>query len=105
MSARLGLILATGPETGDLPRLLALATAARHRGLAVDVFAMHAGVLALAAAPATVAALVDAGCDVVGCATSADRHGVDLAALGVVAGSQDDHAAATDARHHVVAFT
>ncbi len=105
MSPRLGLVLATGPEVQDLQRVLAVARAARRRRLAVAVFAMHRGVVALAAAPAVVAALLDAGCDVIGCATSADRHGVDLAALGVVAGSQDDHAAITDRRHAVVAFT
>ena len=105
MTARLGVVIATGPETSDLGHVAALAHAARRRGIPVSIFAMHRGVLALAAAPAVIAALHDAGCDLVGCATSADAHGVDLAVLGVVAGSQDDHAAFTDHRHRVVAFT
>jgi hypothetical protein len=101
----LAFVLATGPETGDLGYVVELAMAARRRKLAVAVFVMHRGVLALAAHPTAVATLLDADCDVIGCATSADAHGVDLAALGVVAGSQDDHAAFTDARHRVIAFT
>jgi hypothetical protein len=105
MSARLTFVLATGPETGDVACVVELALAARRRNLAVSLFAMHRGVVALAATPAAVAALHDADCDLVGCATSADQHGVDLAALGVTAGSQDDHAALTDGRHRVVAFT
>ncbi len=105
MVSRLGLVLATGPATGDLAHACALAHAARRRGLAVELFAMHDGVRALAAAPAAVRALLDDGCEVVACATSADRAGIDLARLGLTAGSQDDHAAVTDGRHRVVAFT
>ncbi len=105
MSAHLAFVLATGPEAGDLGHVVELAMAARRRRLPVSIFVMHRGVLALAASPAAVATLLDADCDLVGCATSADRHYVDLAALGVVAGSQDDHAAFTDPRYRVVAFT
>lgn len=105
MSTRLGIVLATGPEHGDLAYIVGLAMAARRRKLPVAIFAMHRGVIALAAHPAAVATLLDADCDVIGCATSADTHGVDLAALGVTAGSQDDHAAITDHRHRVLAFT
>lgn len=105
MSARLGFVLATGPETGDLGYVVELAMAARRRKLAVAIFAMHRGVLALAADPVAVTTLLDADCDVIGCATSADRHQIDLAALDVTAGSQDDHAAITDHRHRVLAFT
>ena len=98
---RLGLVLATAT---DLPYVAGLAHAARAQALAVRVFAMHAGVLALAAAPSVVAALLDDGCELCGCATSADRAGVALAALGVVAGSQDDHAALCAWADRVVAF-
>lgn len=105
MTQRLAFVLATGPETGDLAYVVELAMAARRRKLPVAIFVMHRGVLALAADPTAVATLFDADCDLIGCATSADRHHVDLAALGVVAGSQDDHAAITDHRHRVLAFT
>ncbi len=105
MSPHLAFVLATGPEAGDVDRVVELALAARRRRLPVSIFAMHRGVLALAASPVAVATLLDADCDVVGCATSADLHHVDLAALGVVAGSQDDHAAFTGPRFRVIAFT
>lgn|GEM_PF-2409063 len=98
----LGLVLAT---RDDLRHLLGLALAARTRGVAVRVFAMHEGVAALRAEPAAIAALLEAGCELVGCATSADRAAVDLAGLGVVAGSQDDHAALCAWAERVVAFT
>ena len=105
MSTHVAFVLATGPETGDLAYLVELALAARRRKLQVAIFAMHHGVRALAAHPADVARLLDADCDVIGCATSADAHAIDLVALGVVAGSQDDHAALTDPRYRVIAFT
>lgn len=98
---RLGLVLATA---ADLPHVAALARAARRRGVAVRLFAMHVGVEALARDRAEVAALLDDGCEVVACATSADRDGVDLAALAVLAGSQDDHAALCAWADRVVAF-
>ena len=53
---------------------------------------------------AAVAALVDDGHEVIGCATSADAAGIELAALGVVVGSQDDHAALCAWADRVVAF-
>jgi len=88
---RVLVILATGPEAGDLARAAALLGAAHRRGAPATLFAMHHGVRALAAEPALVRDLLDHG-DVIGCATSADLHGVDLAALGVQIGSQHDHA-------------
>ena len=91
----LGFVLATGG--GDLARIVALARAARRRRWAVALFAMHDGVRALADAPALVQALADADCDVIGCATSADALGVDLAALAVVRPPrEEDMAVAAD---------
>jgi len=101
----LALILATPPEVGDLARAAGLAAAARRRGLAVGLFAMDHGVRSLAAAPAVVAAMLDDGCDVIACATSADALGIDAAALGAQVGSQDDHAALCHRADRVVAFT
>ncbi len=109
MSAReLGLILATADD-GDVEAALGLAHAARARGLAVTVFAMHDGVRALAAPTriAAVAAALDHGCELQICATSARAQQVDLAVLlglGVREGSQDDHAALAHRAHRLVAF-
>ena len=99
----LGLVLATAAPD-DLHHVRGLALAARARGVAVRVFAMHDGVRALRDDAAAVAALVERGCDVIACATSADRAGVALGPLGVAAGSQDDHAALCAWADRVVAF-
>lgn len=103
-AGELGLVLATD-DAGDLRAVAGLARAARRRRMAVTVFAMHDGVAALAAAPALVAALADDGCELIGCATSADARAIDLRALGVAVGSQDDHAALAHRAHRLVAFT
>lgn len=102
---RLGLVVATAPEAGDFPLAAALALAARRAGVAVELFAMSAGVAALAAEPERVAALLDAGCDLVACQVSSAALGVDLAALGVSEGSQDDHAAIAGRADRFLAFT
>jgi peroxiredoxin family protein len=99
----LGLVLATG-AADDLAHVGGLALAARDRGVAVRIFAMHAGVGALHADPTAVAALIERGCEIIGCATSADRAALELASLGVAAGSQDDHAALCAWADRVVAF-
>lgn len=102
---RIAIVLATAADVG---RAVGLAQAARRRGLTVGIFAMHAGVPALGGEAAAVAALVDDGCDVIVCATSADRAAVDLAAferIGATIGSQDDHAALVHRAAKVVAFT
>lgn len=95
---RLGLVLATAD---DLGYVLGLARAAAERGVEVRLFAMHDGAAALTA-PA-VATLVDLGCEVVACATTLLRRGVDVPAA-VVRGSQDDHAALCAWADRVVAF-
>lgn len=102
---RVAIVLGT---RGDVERAAGLAQAARRRGLVVGLFAMHDGVRALAREPATIASLVDDGCDVIVCATSGDRDAVDLAEvarLGATVGSQDDHAALVHRADRVVAFT
>lgn len=100
---RMTLVVSTPPGRGDLPRAVDLALAARRRGVDVDVFVMSDAVAGLA--PAVIAELVDVGCDVVACATSADELGVDLDGTGATLGSQDDHAAAVHRADRVVAFT
>ncbi len=99
---RLGIIVSTAPERGDLERAVRLAHAARARGVEVALFLMDAA--APWASDARAAALVDEGCDVVVCATNAGAYGV-VVASGVLVGSQDDHAAIVHRADKVVAFT
>ncbi len=105
--ARLAIVLGTDAAAGDLPRAAALARAARAAGVEVALFAMDHGVAALAAAPATVATLLEADCELIACASSADARGLTTAQLpaGVVLGSQDDHAAIVHRADRLVAFT
>ncbi|MCB9563920.1 MAG: DsrE family protein [Kofleriaceae bacterium] len=102
---QLAIVLATGPARGDLRRAADLARAARAVGVEVAMFAMHDGVDALAAAPGTVAALLDDDCEIIACASSATARGLGEADLGVLLGSQDDHAALVHRAGRVVSFT
>jgi hypothetical protein len=96
---KLGIVLAT---RGDLAQAVDLALAARRARHEVRVFAMDAGCHALAEAPALVATLADADCELTACSNSA----VGLALPDeVVRGSQDDHAAIVVTSDRVVAFT
>jgi sulfur relay (sulfurtransferase) complex TusBCD TusD component (DsrE family) len=99
---RLGIVLATQV---DLEPAAALAHAARARGTEVALFAMDDGVAALAAGRAIVTALVDDDVDVIACAQSAHVRGLGEDAVGVLLGSQDDHAAIVHKADRVVAFT
>jgi hypothetical protein len=96
---KLGIVLATG---SDLAHAAGLALAARRARHEVAMFAMDAGCRALAEAPALVAALLDADCEITACSNSA--VGVDLPD-GVVRGSQDDHAAVVGTSDRLVALT
>lgn len=96
---KLGIVLAT---RGDLDRAVALALAARRARHEVALFAMDAGCQALAEAPAAVAALVDADCELTACSNSAVGLALPDA---VVRGSQDDHAAVVATSDRVVALT
>lgn len=95
---KLGIVLATR----DLPLAAGLALAARRARHEVSMFAMDAGVAALAAAPATVAALLDDDCTLIVCSNSA--VGIELPE-GVERGSQDDHAAVLGTSDRIVALT
>jgi DsrE/DsrF-like family len=96
---KLGIILGT---RGDLGHAVALALTARRARHEVALFAMDAGCRALADAPALVAALVEADCELTVCSNSA--AGIDLPD-DVVRGSQDDHAAVVGTSDRVVALT
>jgi len=80
---KLGFLLATN-EAKDCALLDRLAHAALAGGHEVRVFLMHEGV------EVDLAALVEAGADVIACGTNAEAHGVELK---VTEGSQMDHAA------------
>jgi sulfur relay (sulfurtransferase) complex TusBCD TusD component (DsrE family) len=101
----LAILLATGPERGDLPRALRLARAARAAGVEVSLFAMDDGVATLAAAPGAAAALEDDDCEVVACALSAHVRGLSAADVGALLGSQDDHAAFVHRADRLVSFS
>jgi hypothetical protein len=96
---KLGIVLATA---ADLGHAVAIALAARRARHEVALFAMDAGCQALADAPAAVAALADADCELFACSNSA--VGLDLPDE-VVRGSQDDHAAIVVTSDRVVALT
>lgn len=96
---KLGIVLATA---GDLPHAAALALAARRARHEVAMFIMDAGCAALAADPATTAALLDADCELTACSNSA--VGIDLPD-GVARGSQDDHAAVVVTSDRLIALT
>jgi hypothetical protein len=96
---KLGIVLAT---RDDLAHAVALALAARRARHEVALFAMDAGCHALAEAPAQVAALADADCELFACSNSA--VGLALPA-DVMRGSQDDHAAIVGTSDRVIALT
>jgi hypothetical protein len=81
---------------------LALARAARRARHEVAMFAMDAGVAALAADRESVIALLDDDCEITVCSNSA--VGIELPD-GIERGSQDDHAAVLGTSDRVVALT
>jgi sulfur relay (sulfurtransferase) complex TusBCD TusD component (DsrE family) len=89
----------------DLARAARLAHAARAQDLEVSIFAMDDGVAALAGDRAAVTALLDDDVEVIACAQSAHVRGLGEDAVGVLLGSQDDHAAIVHRSARVVAFT
>lgn len=105
MSRHLAIVLATGTPRGDLPRARRLAHAARAAGVEVSLFAMDDGVAALLDDPASLAALLDDDVDVVACALSAHVRNIREEHLGVMLGSQDDHAAFVSRADRVVSFS
>jgi sulfur relay (sulfurtransferase) complex TusBCD TusD component (DsrE family) len=105
VTRHLAIVLATAPARGDLARARRLARAARAAGVEVAVFAMDDGVAALVADRAAVAALLEDDCEVIACAHSAHRRGLGEGEVGVLLGSQDDHAAIVARADRLVAFT
>ncbi len=98
-AVKLGIVLST---KGDLDRAAALALAARAARHEVAMFVMDAGCAAIADAPDTAHALLDADVEITACSNSA--VGIELVD-GITRGSQDDHAAVVGTSDRVVAFT
>jgi len=105
MTPRDGRLAVVVSRAGDWPRVVALARAARGAGAEVAIFAMDEAVAALAADAAGRAALDHDDCELVACATSAHERGLGADDVGVLLGSQDDHAAIVHRADRVVAFT
>ena len=102
---RLALVVSTAPERGDLERALALAWAGRAAGVEVGMFFMDEAVRGLPAARPALAALAALDCELCCCASSAHARGLGEADVGMLLGSQDDHAALVHRADRVIAFT
>ena len=102
---RLALVVSTLPERGDLERALALARAACAAGMDVGIFFMDEAVAGLPGARALLEDVAERGCELVACASSAHARGLSEDDVGMLLGSQDDHAALVHRAHRVVAFT
>lgn len=102
---RLAIVVSTRPARGDLDAALALARAARAADVEVAMFFMHDAVGGLPPRRRELAVLAEQDCELVACATSAAALGLAEEEIGVLLGSQDDHAAMVHRATRVVAFT
>jgi sulfur relay (sulfurtransferase) complex TusBCD TusD component (DsrE family) len=111
---RLALVVSTAPACGergdgdgdlDLVRALALARAACDQGVDVGIFFMDRALDGLVAARPALRDLAELGCDLIACASSATARGLSEDDVGMLLGSQDDHAALVSRADRVVAFT
>jgi len=105
MARTLTLVVTTDPARGDLERAIALARAARAAGTEVALFVMDQAVRGLPAARAAIEELHDLGCDLAACATSATAFGLSESDVGILLGSQDDHAAMVQRATRLLSFT
>jgi len=102
MARELALVVSTASDVGTV---IELARAARQRCVEVGIFFMSDAVAALVRERARLAALAEDGCELVACAKSAHDRKLGEAELGMLLGSQDDHAALVHRADRVVAFT
>lgn len=103
---KLGILVATAPQRGDFTLFAARIEAALRDGDDVSLFLMDDGTGY--AMDARVQPLLDAGVEVAMCAMDAERRGVDCvraAAVGIVVGSQYDHARLVRDSDHFLSFT
>lgn len=101
---RLALVVTSDPAAGDLERAAALARAGRAAGARVELFFMHLAVGGLPERLSLTEALADDGCELICCAESARALDLREDDVGMMLGSQDDHAALVHRADRVVAF-
>ncbi len=99
----LALVLTTS-ATADFATARDIALAARARDIEVSVFFMDDGVGALPAHRDVVDALDDEDCELIACALSAHERQLGEDDVGMLLGSQDDHAAFVHRADRVLAF-
>ena len=102
MTRTLGIVVSA---PGDLTVALAVARAARAQDIEVGMFFMADAVAELADARDALAELVEDDCEVIACAQSAHERGLRATDIGMLLGSQDDHAALAHRADRLVAFT
>ena len=91
-AAKLGILVATAPQAGDLPIVLSSIARALREGDDVALFLMDDGV-GYALEP-RVTSFIDEGLEIALCAMDAEARGLDFRraeAAGVIIGSQYDH--------------
>ncbi len=89
----LAIVVSTPPERADFEFASKLALAARNRAVDVSIFVMSDAVAGLVHHQPVIARLDDQGCELCACAHSAHERGLGEHDVGMVLGSQDDHAA------------
>lgn len=101
----LAIVVSTEAEHGDLDRALALARGARVVGVEVGLFFMDHAVAGLPARRTMLSMLSEDGCQIIACAASATALGLSETDVGMLLGSQDDHAALVHRSDRLLAFT
>ena len=89
----------------NLGAALELAAAARATDVEVGLFFMADAVGELPAVRTRLLALAEADCELIACAHSAHERGLREPEVGMLLGSQDDHAALVHRADRTVAFT
>ncbi len=102
---RLAIVVSTPLERRDFALACELARAGCAAAVDVSIFFMDEAVRELPLHRAVLDALLEDGCDLLACATSATAWKVDAEQVGMLLGSQDDHAALLARADRVVAFT
>ena len=102
---RLAIVLSRPFESGNFSLAQAIGHAACQASCEVGIFFMSDAVLDLPENRAALSLLADAGCELIACASSADRAGISQQMVGMTLGSQDDHAALVHRADRVVAIT
>ena len=102
---RLGIVVSTADNPQDWTAAFGLARAACNADCEVSMFFMSDAVGELPAWQVAIGQLEDDGCELIACASSAAAAGLGEPDVGMLLGSQDDHAAIVQRADRVVAFT